>query len=58
VLEAEGIKCEIDGENQGSFTGVLEVRLLVRSWDEERARKVLAEHTHHHGGHGKKHWED
>ena len=30
VLEGEGIKCELEGENQGSFAGVLDVRILVR----------------------------
>ena len=54
VLEGEGVKCELDGENQGSFAGVLAVRLLVRAWDEERARQVLASHAHHHGGHSGK----
>ena len=29
VLEGEGIKCELEGENQGSFAGVLDVRILV-----------------------------
>jgi hypothetical protein len=48
VLEGEGIKCELDGENQGSFAGIFGVRLLVRAWDEERARQVLASHAHHH----------
>jgi putative signal transducing protein len=55
ALEAEGIKCELEGENQASFTGVLGVRVLVRAWDEERARKVLAEHGHHRGEHHDKH---
>ena len=54
VLEGEGIKCELDGENQGSFAGVLGVRILVRAWDEERARQALASHAHHHGGHAGK----
>jgi hypothetical protein len=50
VLEAEGIKCELDSENQGSFAGIFGVRVLVRAWDEERAHKVLASRGHHHGG--------
>jgi Putative prokaryotic signal transducing protein len=44
VLDGEGIPCQIDGENQGSFSGVLDVRLLVRARDEERARQILAAH--------------
>ena len=54
VLEGEGIKCELGGENQGSFAGVIGVRILVRAWDEERARQALASHAHHHGGHVRK----
>ena len=30
VLEGEGIECELDGENQGGFVGVVDVRLVVR----------------------------
>lgn len=50
VLESEGIKCELDGENEGSFAGVMGVRILVRAWDEERARQALGSHARHHGG--------
>jgi hypothetical protein len=49
LLEGEGIKCEVEGENQGSFAGVLGISLLVRAWDEERARQILAAHERHHG---------
>ncbi len=45
VLEGEGIKCQLDGENQGSFAGVLDVKLLVRAADEEKARQVLDPHV-------------
>jgi Putative prokaryotic signal transducing protein len=51
MLEGEGIKCELDGENQGSFAGVIDVRILVRAWDEERARQALASHGHHRRAH-------
>jgi putative SOS response-associated peptidase YedK len=50
VLESEGIKCILDGENQGSFAGVLEARLLVRAKDAERARYVLKARGHDDGG--------
>ena len=51
VLEGEGIACELDGENQAGFTGVFEIRVTVRAWDEERARKVLHAHTAAHDKH-------
>ena len=51
LLETEGMKAEVSGESQGSFTGVLGVNVLVRSWDEERARQVLATHGRRHQGH-------
>jgi hypothetical protein len=47
-LEAEGIACELDGENQAGLTALLDIRLLVRAWDEDRARRVLASHGHFH----------
>lgn len=55
ALDAEGIACKLDGENQGGFVGVFDVKILVRAWDEERARKVLAGHAARHGGHPRTH---
>ena len=52
ALEEKGIRCELDGDNQGSFTGLLAVRILVRAGDEERARKVIGSHIHHHAHSG------
>lgn len=48
LLEGEGVKCELDGENQGSLAGILDIRILVRAWDEDRAVKVIASHLPHH----------
>ena len=44
ALEAEGIRCALDGENQASLAGLLEIRGLVRAEDKERAEEILAEH--------------
>jgi len=57
-LESEGIKCDLGDENQGSFTGLFAIRVLVRAWDEERARKMIASHTSQHGGHPRKYGGD
>ncbi|HEX7450003.1 MAG TPA: site-2 protease family protein [Pirellulales bacterium] len=48
ALTAEGIRCGLDAENQGGFAGLFAVKVLVRAWDEERARQVIAHHTHQH----------
>ena len=50
ALHGEGIKCEIDGENQAGLTGIIsmEIRLLVRAEDSDRARKNLEQHHHEH----------
>lgn len=48
ALAAEGIRCGLDAETQGGFAGLFAVKVLVRAWDEERARQVIAQHTHHH----------
>jgi hypothetical protein len=45
ALEAEGIRCELDGQNQASLTGLLEIRGLVRAEDKERAEEILADHV-------------
>ncbi|MCA9216546.1 MAG: universal stress protein [Planctomycetales bacterium] len=43
ALRSEGIKCEIDGENQGGFTGLtsMPIRLFVRAEDFDRALKHI-----------------
>lgn len=43
ALQNEGIPCEVDGAHQAGLTGVpiMEVRLLVRSEDLERARQFI-----------------
>jgi hypothetical protein len=43
-LEAEGIPCEVSGENQGGLAGVLKVDVLVRARDADRALTFLQEH--------------
>lgn len=45
ALEAEGIRCELDGQNQASLTGLLEIKGLVRAEDKEEAEEILAEHA-------------
>lgn len=42
-LNAQGIRCEVSGENQAGLTGVLNIDLLVQATDTERARELLAE---------------
>jgi hypothetical protein len=45
ALEAEGIRCELDGQNQASLTGLLEIKGLVRAEDQQRAEEILTEHA-------------
>jgi hypothetical protein len=40
-LGGAGIKCAVEGENQGGWAGALPIRLLVRAWDAEHAKKLL-----------------
>jgi putative signal transducing protein len=46
VLQSEGIKCEIDGENQAGLAGLdmMEIKLLVLSTDLDRAHAILKRH--------------
>lgn len=44
ALEAEGIRCVLDGEGQGGFTGVMNIRLLVAASDEEQAARLIQDH--------------
>ena len=44
ALEAEGIVCEISGESQGGFSGVLdEIQIMTHAGDAERARQIISE---------------
>ena len=44
ALQSEGIACRIDGEGQAGLAGVLELRLLVRAIDADRARAYIEKH--------------
>ena len=47
ALHGEGIKCEVGGETQAGLAGIMEIQLLVRAEDFDRARAFLK--RHHHG---------
>lgn len=44
MLENEGIRCEVGGENQAGLAGVLRIDLLVLAPDVERARQFIEAH--------------
>ena len=45
-LQSEGIACEVSGENQAGFAGVLTIEILVRAKDHDRAHAFIEEHEH------------
>jgi hypothetical protein len=44
ALRGEGIFCELDGERQAGLSEVLEIGVLVRARDADRARKIIRRH--------------
>ena len=44
ALEDEQIQCALEGEAQAGLTGVLEIRVMVRAADAERAAELIREH--------------
>lgn len=44
ALEAEGIRCEVEGPHQGALPGALSVRLFVQVADADKARRFIEEH--------------
>ena len=40
-LTAAGIKSVAEGENQGGFAATLPIRVFVRAWDADHAKKLL-----------------
>lgn len=49
ALHEEGIVCEISGEGQAGFSGVLEIQILTKASDADRARQIIAELEQHRG---------
>ena len=49
ALNAEGIACMIGNENQAAFAGVgaLEIEIMTRAGDADRARKILQKEERH-----------
>ncbi len=44
ALRGEGIPCELDGERQAGLSGVLEIGVMVRAQDADRARRLIRRH--------------
>jgi hypothetical protein len=42
ALESEGIMAFVEGEGQAGLTGVLEIEVVVKAADTERARELIA----------------
>ncbi len=42
ALEAAGIACNLDGENQAGLTGILEIDVIVRQDQKDQAQALLA----------------
>jgi hypothetical protein len=43
-LKSQGIPCTIGGEHQVGLAGVMDIEIIVRSVDADRARKLLESH--------------
>ncbi len=44
-LHDAGIACELDGASQSGFTELFDIKLLVRAWDLDRARRLIEHRT-------------
>jgi hypothetical protein len=44
ALTGEGIPCELDGERQAGLSEVLDIGILVRAQDADRARGLIEQH--------------
>ena len=47
TLLEHAIQCDIEGEHQAGFTGALEVGILVREADAQRAAEIIKTHYPH-----------
>jgi hypothetical protein len=48
-LQREGIACELGGEKQMGLTGIMQIDILVRAEDADRAGKLIAQHEEEQG---------
>ena len=48
VLQAEGISCKLDGERQAGLSDILEIGVLVRARDADRARTIIEQNEAKH----------
>jgi hypothetical protein len=46
ALRRQGIQCHLSGESQGGFSGLgmMEIELMVRAADADRAREIIEAH--------------
>ena len=49
ALEEDGIVCEISGETQAGLSGVLDIQIMARAIDADRARRICQALEQHHG---------
>ncbi len=47
TLEDNGIQCSLDGQTQGGFVGVVNIGVLVKEVDAERAIELIRQHHSH-----------
>jgi len=47
TLEEEGIRCQLDSENQAGWVGLENIRLLVHAGDVEKAKELVLAHDEH-----------
>jgi hypothetical protein len=45
ALRGEGIFCELDGERQAGLSDILQIGVLVRARDADRASKIIQRHA-------------
>jgi hypothetical protein len=61
ALKDEGIRATVEGANQAGLAGVMDVRVIVRAEDADRAKHIINDHPqaprdqHPHHDHGKHH---
>ena len=48
ALCGAGIPCELDGEGQAGLSKILEIGVLVRTQDADRARTFIEQHERNH----------
>jgi hypothetical protein len=44
LLNSEGVPCHVEGGGQAGLTGIIDIKIIVRAADGDRAARIIRQH--------------